>query len=147
MRQLNRHPMWIVIVIVGGGTLVIALTWLLYLGIYLAIETLFFAKTPLQVPVSQIRMGTALGLSLLGVLLMRSKANAILKALLIMSPISMVLVTLIFRVYAQPLSIVMIVAGYTGALLLGIRFAKLPWFYGVAVGTSVILSTLYAWPR
>ena len=78
---------------------------------------------------------------------MRSKATALFKALVIMSPISMVLVTLIFHVYRNPTALILTLIGFTGALVAAIKLAKLPWFFYVSVGLSIILSTLYAWPR
>ena len=147
MKKNSRNPIWILIIIGVGGLMVIALTWLFYLGVYLTTETLFYTENPLEVPVSQIRLGTAIGLSIGGYLVMRSKMTALFKALLIMSPISIVLVTLIFRVYMNPVSLWITVIGYTGALITGIRLAKLPWYFYVSVVFSVLISTIYAWPR
>jgi hypothetical protein len=147
MKKNYRNPIWILIILGLGGLAIIALTWLFYLGVYLTIETLFYAENPLEVPVSQIRLGTAIVLSMAGYLVMRSKMTALFKALLIMSPISIVLVTLIFRIYTNPIALWITVIGYTGALIAGIRLAKLPWYFYVSVVFSVLVSTIYAWPR
>lgn len=147
MKRTYRHPVWILIILGVGGPLLIALTWFLYLAVYLTIESLFFASNPTQVPVDTLRQGTAIGLTLIGFLVMRSKANALFKALVIMSPISMVLVTLIFRVYMNPLAVGLTVVAVSGLLVTAIKLAKLPWFFYVSVGLSILISTLYAWPR
>ena len=147
MIKTYRHPVWILIILGVGGPLIIALMWFLYLGVYLLIESLFYATDPLRVPVDMIRQGTAIGLTFIGYLVMRSKATALFKALLIMSPISMVVVTLIFRVSMNPWAVVLTVVALSGLLLTAIKRSKLPWFYYVSVGLSILISTLYAWPR
>jgi hypothetical protein len=147
MTKTYRHPVRILILLGVGGPLVIALTWFLYLGVYLTIESLFYATRPQEVPVDQIRQGTAIGLTLIGYLMMRSKANALFKALIIMSPISMVVVTLLFRVIMNPTALILTLVGFTGVLIVAINLTKLPWFFYVAVGLSILISTIYAWPQ
>ena len=147
MTKAYRHPVWILIILGLGGLLIIALTWFLYLVVYLTIESLFYATRPQHVPVDQIRQGTAIGLTLIAYWVMRSKINALFKALIIMSPISMVLVTLIFRVYMNPTALILTIMGFTGLLVAAIKLTKLPWFFYVAVGLSILISTIYAWPR
>lgn len=147
MTKAYRHPVWILIILGIGGPLIIALTWFFYLLVFQSIETLFYANDTLRVPVDLIRQGTAIGLTLIGYLVMRSKANAVFKALIIMSPISIVLVTLIFRVYMNPTALILTILGFTGVLVAAIKLTKLPWFFYVAVGLSILISTIYAWPQ
>lgn len=147
MTKAVRHPVWILIILGLGGLLIIALTWFFYLLVFQTIETLFYASDTLRVPVDLIRQGTAIGLTLVGYLVMRSKANALFKALIIMSPISMVLVTLLFRVYMNPTALILTIIGFTGVLVAAIKLTKLPWFFYVAVGLSILVSTIYAWPQ
>jgi len=135
-----------ILVILTGGILLVAISWLVYLGITLAVEALFYAENPTALPQDTIRILSTLLLCLLYFFFLKFKTPELVKATLLVGPLSTVLITLILRNYLR-IDLVLISLFVVSAVVVLILIRqKKAWFYFVATGYSLLLAVLYAWP-
>jgi hypothetical protein len=135
-----------ILVVLLGGILLVAFSWLVYLGITLAVEALFYAENPTDLPQDALRNLSALSFCLLYLLFLNAKTSDLVKSTVLVGPLSMVLIALILRNYMQ-IGIVLITLFIVIAVVVLILIRqKKPWIYFVATGYSLLLAVLYAWP-
>ncbi len=133
--------------VVIGGMLLVALSWLLYYGIYMFFETVFFPTDPQSVPADQIRTGSAVVLFLFYLVVSRLRMPAVVKATLFVAPLTMMLITIVLDLYMRPLAAAAVFAALVaGSIFIVVRFRR-HWLFGLAIAMSVVVSLLYAWPR
>jgi len=134
------------LMILVGGFLSVAIFWLLYVGIYLSIEALFYANDPQSVPADQMRTVCAVALCLLYLGIFRVRWNETLKATLFVAPMTTLLISVVLGLYTRPIIAVIVFFALVGAsVFLFFRFKK-PWIYYYALVISIVIALLYAWP-
>lgn len=148
MTKTYRHPIWILIILGLGGPIIFALSLYFEISVSLMVYELFYDTTHLvDLPFVLIEQIINVVLALLAYLVMKSRAHAVTKALVIMSPISMITGSFVSSVSMSPIAIILSIISFTGMLFVGIKLARLPWFFYVSVSLSVLISALLMWPR
>jgi hypothetical protein len=135
------------IVIPIGGLLILAACYLLYGGIYNLVEITLFPDDPLQVPAGMIRNSYAFVLLALYLALLRTKISDLLKATILIGPVTTLIIAAILAFYEQPalaIAITVIIAAICMFLLY--RYKK-PWIYYYAAAITILAGIAYAWPR
>ncbi len=141
----NLFPL---VVLPVGGLLVLAICYLGYFALYLFIGSVFFTSAPASAPMLlAIRIGFAVLLLLLFLALQRTKAPDLLKASVLVGPLSMLLMAAILAFFLQ-----LVLAGVVALAIVGlcvfllIKF-KRPWLYYYASALSLLAALVYGWPR
>lgn len=131
----------------AGGIFVLAATYMGYYAIYMFVETVFFSDNIGNTPAEAIRISYSVFLTLMYIALLRTEAPDILKAILLVAPLTMLMVAAILGLYLKPL--LSVLAAGTIVAICALIFQKLrkPWTYYFAIGVSVLFSLAYAWPR
>ena len=130
-----------------GGLLIVAIAWLLYLGIYLFIEQYIYQGDNTLVRADMIRNSSTLILCIVAFLVSRTKTKEIIKAIFFVGALTTVVIAVMLRFYVQPWKAVMII-GIIAILLVIMNFYfKKPWFYYLVIIYSITLGLLYAWPQ
>ena len=130
-----------------AGLLILAACYLLYLGIYLTVESIFFPNDPTSVPADMIRNSYAVALIALFLALMRTKLSDLLKSIILIGPLTTLIIAAILAFYMQPalaIAATVVIAGVCVYLLH--RYQK-PWIYYYATAITVLAGIFYAWPR
>jgi hypothetical protein len=136
-----------ILTVLIGGFILVCLSWLIYLGIYLGIETVFFPNNPTDVPADQIRRYAVLFLGLLSSLIIFTKCNHIIKATILVAPMTMSFIWVILSYYMNTWVAVIVLIVVTLTLILLIIRLEKPWIYYISIAFSIILAILYAWPQ
>lgn len=131
-------------VLLGGPVLLIAV-FFGYLVLYTFVESVIIGN-PLLVPAQKVRITYLLILLIMFFFVYRSRVKEIIKAIAMIAPLSMALVTLILGFYENLnvvyLGLCMLIIG----LLILIYYGKKPWYYYFAVAITVGFAIFYAWP-
>lgn len=130
-----------------GGLLATALAWILYLGIYLGLESLFYAEDPQSFPADSLRTGCALAFLGIYLLLSRSRLSPLLQSCFFAGSMTTLLITVVLDFYSKPFLAVPVYLGILGLATVILIGRKRPWFFYWALAYSVGLSLWYAWPR
>lgn len=147
MKRFVRSVLLPSLVILIGGVLLVALSWLLYFGIYMFVETQFFRNDPQSVPADQIRTYAAVALCILYLAVLRTKWPDLVKAAILVAPLTMILITVVLDFYMRPLVAVPVFLAIVGiGIFLVVRFRR-PWPYYLATALSIVIALLYAWPE
>ena len=133
--------------VAGGGLLTVALAWLLYLGIYLGLERLFYAADPQRFPADALRTACALAFSGLYLLLPRAKWPPLLRAALLVGPLTVLFITVILDLYNRLYFAIPIVLVITVLCVFFLIARKRPWFFYWALLFSLLVSLAYGWPE
>lgn len=135
------------VLILMGGLVLMALTWLFYALLYNLLERRVFPNDPGAFPANTFRAVFAVALVILYLLLLRTRLPDLVKAILLCAPLAAVTITLGFTRYQQPLVavIIMVLAGVICAILL--KLAKKPWIYFYAAALTSIIAIVYDYPR
>lgn len=136
---------WVMIPL--GGLLALGVCYLLFLLTNNLIENLRFSANPQSAPVFIIRRVFAFLLVVLYFALLRTKVPDLVKATLLVGPLGFLTTTAILTYYQRPAlsAIVTIFIAAVGAFM--VFRSKKPWFYYYAVGFTILVSVLLAWPR
>lgn len=130
-----------------GGILILGICYLLYFGVYQFVETLFFLKDPTSVPAGIIRNSYAAALLIFYWALFRTKLSELLKATILIGPMTTILIAAILAFYENiTLAIAVIVVITALCIFLLHRFKK-PWIYYYATAVTVVAAIAYAWPK
>ncbi len=135
------------IVVPIGGLVILAACYLLYGVIYNLVETAFFPQNPTLVPAGIIRNSYVVTLLALYLALLRTKVSGLLKATILIGPVTMLIIAAILVFYEQPalaIAATVVIAAITIYLLY--RYKK-PWHYYYATAITVLAGIAYAWPR
>jgi len=87
------------LVIVVGGLLLVVLCWLLYLGIYLGLEAMFYKNDPQSFPADILRAICGGLLIIVSVFVLRLKINEVLKAMILVAPMSVGMIIIVLGFY------------------------------------------------
>jgi hypothetical protein len=131
----------------AGGIFVLAATYMGYFAIYMFVETVFFSDNIGNTPAEAIRISYSVFLLLMYFALIRSDAPELLKAILIVAPLTMLMVAAILGLYLKPLLSVLAASAIVVVFILLMRRSRKPWIYYFAIAISVLFSMAYAWPR
>lgn len=143
MKSHFKEVLWIVV----GGFLGVALSWLLYLGIYLTLESLFYPNNPQAFPAGTLRMTGMFVWVIVYFFIYRTKWSDLVKATLLVPPLTILLLTLILYYYQHLVfGIILLFMIISGGFYGVYRYHK-PWFFNLSIGLSTVMSLLYAWPR
>lgn len=144
----NKKTLSILIPLVSvfiGGVLILALTYIGYVALYFFIEANFI-KDPRLFQMGMFRSSYMMVMILIYFVIERSKANDLLKAAALVSPLSMVLVVVVLRFYDRLpyayLGIAVVLAG----LLTWLIVSKKSWYYYLSSLITLAVSIAYAWP-
>ena len=130
-----------------GGLLVLGLTFFGYLLVYLSIEALFFSANPQAMDTGLVRRGFMLFIVVVYLLLELTKIPKLIKAVILVGPYAMLLVTIFLQFYEQlsaALLITVILTAFSAGL---VKITKRPWYYYLALGVAVSGALFYGWPR
>lgn len=136
-----------VLVIPVGGLIMIVLTILIYMGLYLLLESLLSANNPQGFSPNPLRKWSTIALVGLYLLLLRTRLPDLLKAIFLTGPLAAFIITTGHGLYSQPVvSIIsmLLVAAACGILL---YLYKKPWIYYYAAALATVVGLVYAWPR
>ncbi len=131
----------------AGGIFVLAATYMGYFAIYMFVETVFFSDNIGNTPAEAIRISYSVFLLLMYFALLRTDAPELLKAILIVAPLTMLMVAAILGLYLKPLLSVLAASAIVVVFILLMRRSRKPWIYYFAIAISVLFSMAYAWPR
>lgn len=137
------------LVVVLVGILETAAAWILYVGIYLGLESLFYPTNPQAFPADTLRMAVSILFYLIYIFLIypRKKLPALWKAALSIGPIGAFQITIFFRLYESPW-LASLVVGLIGlAWIRYLTWKKQSWLLSFAAVASTIVAILYAWPH
>lgn len=135
------------VIILAGGLLILATGYMLYYALYMFVETTFFPNDPTSVPAGIIRNSYAAALFVLFMILLRTKISELLKATILIGPMTMLIIAAILAFYEnQVLAIAATVVIAVGCIFLLYRYKK-PWIYYYAAAISVVVAIAYAWPK
>lgn len=134
------------VIVPAGGLLTLAGCYLLYLGVYLAVEGLFFSTNPTDLPADVLRRLYVFALLGVYVAVARTALSDLVKATVLVGPAGMVFSTLILAFHQAPL-----VAGGATAGLLGLSVYLLyrdryPGAYAYALTIGAVMAVILAWP-
>lgn len=131
----------------AGGLLTVALAWLLYLGIYLGLESLFYAADPQRFPADALRTACALAFMGIYLLLPHAKIPSLLRAALLVGPLTVLFITVVLDLYTRLYFAIPILLVITGICLFFLIARKRPWFFYWALLFSLLLSLAYGLPE
>jgi len=131
----------------AGGIFVLAATYMGYFAIYMFVETVFFSDNIGNTPAEAIRISYSVFLLLMYFALIRTDAPELLKAILIVAPLTMLMVAAILGLYLKPLLSVLAASAIVVVFTLFMRRSRKPWIYYFAIAMSILFSMAYAWPR
>jgi hypothetical protein len=135
------------LVIPIGGLIMIALTLVMYLELYLLLESLFFSNNPQAFPAGALRAGSTIALVGLYLVLLRTKLPELLKAINLSGPLAALIITTGHALSTQP--VVSVAAMFVVVAICGIllyRYRK-PWIYYYAGAIAALVGLVYAWPN
>lgn len=135
------------IVIPVGGLLVLAVCFLLYYGVYMFIENMFFLNDPSAMPAGTVRNSYALALVVLLPVLMRTRLPDLLKAIILIGPVATLIIAGILRFYQIPALAIAITVAIAACSVFWVYRYRKPWFYYYAIALTVFAGIAYAWPR
>jgi hypothetical protein len=131
----------------AGGIFVLAATYMGYFAIYMFVETVFFSDNIGNTPAEAIRISYSVFLLFMYLVLLRTEAPELLKAALLIAPLTMLMVAAILGLYLKPLLSVLAAGAIVAACAFLMHRSKKPWIYYFSIGMSVLFSMAYAWPR
>jgi hypothetical protein len=131
------------------GVFETAIAWLLYVGIYLGLESLFYPSNPMAFPADQVRGAVSMLFFLVYAFLIfpQKKLAALWKAALSIGPITAVQITIFFRLYQTPWVAAICVVLFGLIWVVWLKWKNQSWLLWFAVGAGTMLSLMYAWPQ
>jgi len=147
MKPSTRRLIRDILLISTVGLVTLALFWLLYLGLYLGVEALFYPTNPTEFPADTLRRVAAIVLYVLYIAFLFSKTSTVVKAIATVAPNAVLLITIVLAYYQLPLYFIIGVILFDVTTILVYRRKHLPWHYYFALGYGTCLALLYAWPR
>lgn len=133
--------------ITGCGIVLVAIYGAIYAGLSLLLEGTLFHENPQALRQDILRNSCALVVGLLTVFLMKTRLHDIIKAILLLSGLTVFLMALVLHFYRTMWLAVILVVLVSGIIIWIITKKRKPWFYHYAVGISIVVALLYAWPR
>jgi len=136
-----------VLIITAGGLLALGICYLLFLLIYNAVESSFFAANPTALPAFLIRRIYALALLVLYLVVSRAKISELLKSTILVGPLGFLTTTAILSFYEKPACAAAVTVLIAAVSVFLVYRGKKPWFYYYAISITVIASVALAWPK
>ena len=146
-KESSRSIILPLIAVPFGGLLTLGICYVLYLGLYMFVETQFYAANPMLVPAGIIRNSFTAAIILLYLFILRTRIPDLLKAVLFIGPVAMLLIALTLALYETLVLVIVGIAIVAACCVLLIHHYKKAWFYYYAVAISVAAAIVYAWPR
>lgn len=129
------------------GLFFVGLSWFIYVGIYLTIETIWFQDNPQGFPADTLRRVMALILLLLYTLTLNFYKKPLLKAVFLVPATSMFMITIVLSYYDRlfiGIPVLMVFVLISIAILYKLKAPKYDYY---ALIYALMISLLYAWPR
>lgn len=131
----NNKKSWLhVCLILVLGLIELSLFWLIYLGLYLGLETWLYPNNPTAFPADNLRSMASVALYLLYILFLFTKTPKLLKAILSVGPNGVIIIMIVLRFYQNPFI-------YSGLILIFSIISvvlflkqKAPWQFYFALG-------------
>lgn len=142
-----RSTLLPVLIITAGGLLALGICYLLFLLIYNAVESSFFAANPTALPAFLIRRIYALALLVLYLVVSRAKISDLLKSTILVGPLGFLTTTAILSFYEKPACAAAVTVLIAAVSVFLVYRGKKPWFYYYAISITVIASVALAWPK
>ncbi len=130
-----------------GGTIMLGLVFLGYLALNIFTETVIYGGNYKLVKVDLLRRGFAIFAILVYFVLEWTKWPQWVKAVILVGPFTMLLITIVLQYYQNMILALMGVGLLVIISILIIQRFKKPWFFYYAIGFSVLAALLYGWPR
>ncbi len=146
-REGFRSTLLPVLIITAGGLLALGICYLLFLLIYNAVESSFFAANPTALPAFLIRRIYALALLVLYLVVSRAKISDLLKSTILVGPLGFLTTTAILSFYEKPACAAAVTVLIAAVSVFLVYRGKKPWFYYYAISITVIASVALAWPK
>ena len=146
-REGFRSTLLPVLIITAGGLLALGICYLLFLLIYNAVESSFFAANPTALPAFLIRRIYALALLVLYLVVSRAKISDLLKSTILVGPLGFLTTTAILSFYEKPAWAAAVTVLIAAVSVFLVYRGKKPWFYYYAISITVIASVALAWPK
>lgn len=146
-KDSSRSRLMPFVIIPVCGLLVLAICYAGYFAVYMFIESVFFSNNPTSVPAGIIRNSYTILLLAFYFLLLRTRIKDLIKALILIGPLTMLVIAANLALYLNSVLAVtstMAIAIFCSYLLY--RYKK-PWFYYYAAALSVVAAIFYSWPR
>lgn len=148
MEKENRKKVWTRIIFIPvAGLILLGMCFMLYYGIYMFIESNFYSTNMGGMPAEAIRLSLAAVLILLYIIILRTKAPELVKAISLIPPLSLLVIAVTMGFYQSPLRMIIGIVVITGLCTLWIYKSKKPWIYYYAETVAVIAAIYYAWPE
>lgn len=129
------------------GLVELGFFWLIYLGLYLGIEKIYYSNNPTSFPADQLRSIASIILYIVyGVLLFLDIPKHI-KAILSVAPNAVIVMMIILSFYTVPLLFVGLTLIFCFISIMFMIKQKTTWQFYFAFGYGVLLGLIYAWPR
>ena len=129
------------------GVVTLGCFWLIYVGLYLGLEALFYATDPSAFPADQLRRISSIVLFLAYIGLLMTKTKPYTKAVLSTAPNAVMVITITLSYYQRPEIFLVLTSIFVGFQTILMRQFKASWYYYLALGLGALLGLLYAWPR
>ena len=146
-REGFRSTLLPVLIITAGGLLALGICYLLFLLIYNAVESSFFAANPTALPAFLICRIYALALLVLYLVVSRAKISDLLKSTILVGPLGFLTTTAILSFYEKPACAAAVTVLIAAVSVFLVYRGKKPWFYYYAISITVIASVALAWPK
>lgn len=135
--------LWMTII----GIILVGLTWILYVGIYLSIESLWYKDNPQGFPADHLRLYSSLFLLVLYIVSLKYLKRPLIKSILLIPATCMILITVILRYYDRLIiGVPVLIFLLLMECYLLYRF-KQPWMMYYASLYAGLIALLYAFPR
>lgn len=135
------------LVITTGGIFALGICYLLFLLINNLGESLFFSANPQSAPVFIVRRVYAIIVLVIYLVLLPTKVSELVKATTLVGSLGFLTTTAILTFYQKPAWAIAVTVVIAASSALLVFKSKKPWFYYYAIGITVLISILLAWPR
>ncbi len=147
MNPTTRRVIRDVLLISSVGLVTLALFWLIYVGLYLGLEALFYPTNPTEFPAETLRRIASIALYIGYLAFLFTKTSSLIKAMVSVAPNAVILITIVLAYYQHPLYFLLGVMLFNAITLQVYRRKQVAWQYYFALGYGTCLALLYAWPR
>jgi hypothetical protein len=148
MKKSSCRTLWLPLLLTPlGAAIMVAFTLVLYLGIFLLLESVLFPNNPQDFPADALRRGCTYALVGLYLILLGTRLPDLLKAILLTGPLAATIITTGHALYTRPVLSVSAMLGVVAVCGFLLYRFKRAWFYYYAGALGALLALAYAWPE
>lgn len=142
-----RSTLLPLVIITIGGLLALGICYLLFLLTNHLARYLVAFINPSSMPPFIVRRVLAAALMALYVVLLRTKFSDIVKSTILVGPLGFLILTAILSFYEKQMWAIAVTVVIAAISAFMVFKSKKPWFYYYAIGITVLMSILLAWPQ